>query len=80
MPRLGKKRRGINDMCSHVTDGVQFLYAGTRHGTIYGRKMVSGHVSFTELIRYKLVFRDRLEHILVNSLIKKASILAYHLI
>ena len=46
MPRLGKKRRGINDMCSHVTDGVEFLYAGTRHGTIYGRKMV-GDVTFS---------------------------------
>ena len=49
MPRLGKKRRGINDMCSHVTDGVEFLYAGTRHGTIYGRKMV-GDVTFSVMI------------------------------
>ena len=57
MPRLGKKRRGINDMCSHVTDGVEFLYAGTRHGTIYGRKMV-GDVTFS-IARLKGGSRDK---------------------
>ena len=40
MPRLGKKRRGVTDMCSSIIDDVEYLFAGTRHGTIYGRKMV----------------------------------------
>jgi len=44
-PRLGKKRRGVNDMCSHQRDGdgMNILYVATRGGTIYARK-VDGEV------------------------------------
>uniref|UniRef100_A0A7M5X2E3 Uncharacterized protein n=2 Tax=Clytia hemisphaerica TaxID=252671 RepID=A0A7M5X2E3_9CNID len=44
-PRLGKKRRGVNDMCSYQRDGdgMNILYVATRGGTIYARK-VDGEV------------------------------------
>jgi len=41
MKRLGKKRRGVESMCSYSLDDTDILYTGTRYGRIYGRKLVS---------------------------------------